>query len=135
MILKTYTRIFTTDLDASLSLLQAIHGTKPHMRFPFGDLSLAAIGDVLVVAGSEDALAPLRGSHGPWIVDDLEQTRSQLLALRAEILRDIEAVPTGTMLYARHPDGTVVEYVQWNADLVDEHIRAPLQQGILSSQI
>jgi hypothetical protein len=26
--------------------------------------------------------------------------------------------PTGTMLYARHPDGVSVEYVQWLPELV-----------------
>lgn len=50
MILKTYTRIFTTDLEATVATLKAVHGTEPHFRLEFAPWTLVGIGDVLAVA-------------------------------------------------------------------------------------
>ena len=135
MILKTYTRIFTTDPEGSLNLLRTLHGTEPHPRVTFAEWTLIGIGDVLVVGGSEEALAPIRGSLGPWIVEDIEAVQRDLLAAGAVIVRELVNVPTGRMLYARHPDGAVVEYVQWTDELVERHIREPLRRGVPAAQI
>lgn len=135
MILKTYTRLFTTDLDASLGVLIALHGNAPHLRFRFEDWELVGIGDILLVAGTEEALLPIRGSHGPWIVDDLDGARAALVEQGAAITRDIQPSPTGRFLYARHPDGIVVEYVEWHPDLVEQFIRRPLRNGQTASQL
>lgn len=135
MILKTYTRIFTTDPEATVGLLQKLHAGEPHLRFTFDAWALIGIGDVLVVGGTDEALAPIRGSLGPWIVTDIEEARRVLVEGGAEIVREIEAVPTGRMLYARHPDGSVVEYVQWTPELVEKLIEVPRRAGKLSSQL
>lgn len=52
----------------------------------------------------------------------------------AKIIREIAAVPTGQMMYASHPDGSVVEYVQWTPELVEQLIEAPRRAGKLASQ-
>lgn len=135
MILKTYTRIFTTDGEQTLQLLRQLHAGEPQLRFRFDPWELVGIGDVLIVSGPEEALAPIRGSLGPWIVDDIEETRRVLIASGAEITRAIEPVPTGRMMYALHPDGSVVEYVQWTPDLVEQLIEAPRREGKLASQV
>ena len=135
MILKTYSRVFTTDLDATLRTLRVVHDREPHLSFEYGDWKLVAIGDTLIVAGTNEALAPIRGSYGPWIVEDIEQSRARLIETGAEIIQEIANVPTGKMMYARHSDGIVVEYVQWAPELVERHILAPLRAGRLSSQI
>ena len=135
MILKTYTRLFTHDLEATLGVLRQLHAGEPHLRFRFDPWELAGIGDILVVAGAEEALAPIRGSLGPWVVSDIEETRLALVQAGAEITREISAVPTGRMMYARHPDGVVVEYVQWTPELVEELIEAPRRAGKLASQL
>ena len=57
---------------------------------------------MLVVAGSDEALAPIRGSFGPWIVTDLDETRQLLVEAGAEITREITSVPTGRMMYAHY---------------------------------
>lgn len=133
MILKTYTRLFSTDVEQAVELLQQLHGRRPHLRFAFGDLDLIGIGDILV-GGAEGALGPVRGI-GPWIVVDLEETRRIVIDAGAEIVSDIELGPTGRMFYAQHPDGSVVEYVLWNADLIENFVEAPRRAGRLSSQI
>ena len=135
MILKTYTRVFTTDLEETLRVLRELHVGEPHLRFRFDPWELVGIGDVLVVAGTEEALAPIRGSLGPWIVSDIDETRRSLVEAGAEITREIAEVPTGRMMYARHPDGAVVEYVEFNAELVERIIEAPRRAGRLASEV
>lgn len=135
MILKTYTRIFTTDLEATLRVLRVLHAGEPHLRFRFDPWELVGIGDVLAVGGTEAALAPIRGSLGPWIVTDIDATRRSLVEAGAEIIREIVPVPTGRMMYARHPDGAVIEYVQWTPELVERIIEAPRRAGKLASEV
>lgn len=135
MILKTYTRILTTDIDATVATLKAVHGTEPHFRFNYDPLTLVGIGDVLVIGGTDEALAPIRGSFGPWIVEDIEAVKGMLLANGAAVLQDIKDITNGRMMYMRHADGNVVEYVQWTPELVERHIFAPLRAGTPASQI
>lgn len=135
MILKTYTRIFTNDVEITLRALRPLHAGEPHLRFKFDPWELVGIGDVLVVGGTDEALAPIRGSLGPWIVTDIDETRSLLIEAGAEIVREITHVPTGRMMYVRHPDGAIVEYVQWTAELVEQFIETPRRAGVLASQL
>jgi len=135
MILKTYTRMFTTDLEATMATLAAVHGTQPHLRLEYDPLTLVGIGDVLVIGGTDAALEPIRGTYGPWIVEDIDDTKSKLLENGASVMHDIRDIPTGRMMYMKHVDGSVVEYVQWAHDLVEQHILAPLRDGTPASQI
>ena len=143
MILKTNTRMFTTDLESSVATLVAVHGTEPHLRLNYDPLTLVGIGDVLVIGGPDEALvtiatealAPIRGTFGPWIVEDIDDAKARLLAKGASVLSDIHAIPTGRMMYLKHADGSVVEYVEWAPELVERHILAPLRAGEPASQI
>lgn len=135
MIIKTYTRILTTDLESTVAALRAVHGTEPHLAFEFDPWRLVGIGDVLVVAGTEETLEPIRGSLGPWIVENIDAARSKLLENGASIVRDIEDVATGRMMYVKHGDGHVVEYVQWLPELAERLVFEPLRAGTLSSRI
>jgi hypothetical protein len=98
MILKTYTRILTTDLDSTVATLKAVHGTDPHLRFDFDPWTLVGIGDVLAVSGTDEALEPIRGSLGPWIVQDIDDIKKKLLLNGASVVRDVQDVPTGRMM-------------------------------------
>ena len=135
MILKTYSRLFSNDLERTLGTLERLHGRAPHLRFRFGEWDLAGIGDMFVVAGTDESLAPIRDSDGPVIVADLERVERELLAMGAVITQPIVEVPTGRMLYARHADGLHIEYVEWNDELVEAFIRAPQREGRLSSEL
>lgn len=135
MILKTYTRIFTTDLESTVATLKAVHGTEPHLQLNYNPLTLVGIGDVLVIAGTDEALDPMRGSLGPWIVDDIDDAKRKLLENGSSVIRDIKDIPTGRMMYMMHADGSVVEYVQWLPELVEQHIFGPLRARMPSSQI
>ena len=134
MILKTYARIFTNDAEKSLNAFEQMFGGEPHMRIRFGDWDLIGIGDVMFVGGTDEALAPIRKSHGPFIVDDLDETQRRLKETGAKITKAISPAPTGRYLYATHPDGTSVEYTELKPELVEKWITAPERAGRLSSQ-
>jgi hypothetical protein len=53
----------------------------------------------------------------------------------ASVVRDVQDVATGRMMYMRHADGSVVEYVQWTPELAEKNVFAPLRDGTPSSQI
>ncbi|UAJ10496.1 hypothetical protein [Polymorphobacter megasporae] len=135
MILKTYMRLFTTDAEASLATLRSLHGGEPHMRLTMNDWELIAIGDILLVAGSEQSLAPIRNSQGPIVVDDLNAAKSALEAGGATISKPIAEGPTGRYLYAIHADGNVVEYAEWKPELVQRWYRTPKESGKPSAQM
>jgi hypothetical protein len=118
MILKTYARLWVSDLDATLPLLEAIVGRPADLRFAFDDLELGAIGDFLVIAGSPEALAKHREATGPVVVSDLAELEATVVAAGAQIVAPVAESATGSFLYARHPDGSLVEYVQWKPEIV-----------------
>lgn len=80
-------------------------------------------------------MEPIRGSLGPWIVEDIDDAKGKLLANGASVMRDIRDISTGRMMYMEHADSSVVEYVQWVPELVEQHIFAPLRAGTPASQI
>ncbi len=135
MILKTYARIFTNDAAKSLATFQALFGGEPHIELEFKDWRLIGIGDVFIVGGTDEALAPIRGSQGPLVVENAEETMATLKNNGAEITTPLFDAPTGRGFYARHLDGTVVEYVEWKDELIEEWVRKPLREGRLSSQM
>jgi hypothetical protein len=62
MILKTYARILTQDLASSLALFEQLIGREPDIWVTFNDWEIVAIGDILLVGGTQESLAPIRGS-------------------------------------------------------------------------
>jgi phosphatidate phosphatase PAH1 len=103
--------------------------------FNYDPLTLVGIGDVLVIGGTDGALEPIHGSFGPWIVEDIDDAKGKLLANGASVVQDIKDISNGRMMYMKHADGTVVEYVQWTPELIERHIFAPLRAGTPASQI
>lgn len=104
MILKTYVRIFTNHIQTSLDTHRQVFPDEPHIRRKFGEWKLIGSGNVMFVDGMEKALAPIRDSHEPFIVDDLDGVQRRLAEAGAEITGPISPAPTGQCLYARHPD-------------------------------
>ena len=121
MVLKTYMRIFTEDVEQSLPLLVDLTGKQPDLRFsmPQQGLEIIAIGDFCLVAGAREVIDPIRSLQGPLVVDDLDAVTATLLRHGSVITKSEEVSPSGRYLFARHADGLQVEYVQWNQDLVE----------------
>lgn len=121
-VLKTYARVFVADLDESLPLYERLVGASADLRFAFEKAELAAVGDFLLIAGADDDVEPYRNTVGPVVVDDLDALIS--LLDEAQVLGDSRSA-TGWFAYLRHPDGAVVEYVQWSPEVVESVFTTP----------
>ncbi len=115
MILKTYARVVTGDMELTLTTLRTLTGRDVDLRFTAGELEIAALGSFCVIAAPPKMQGALREIVGPVVVDDLFQTRTDLLNHGAVIVQDCFDAPTGTVLYARNNDGVVVEWLQYSA--------------------
>ena len=114
---QALSRIYVSDLASALAFYEPLLGLKAEDRFRYekAGLELARVGNLLIIAGSDETLAPFRETSVTFLVDDLGETRKELLTHGAQILRDTQEVPTGHNLTVRHPDGTVAEYVEHDA--------------------
>ncbi|MFI2711441.1 VOC family protein [Micromonospora sp. NPDC018662] len=121
-VLKTYARLWVDDLDTSLPLLRTLVGAEPDLRFGFGAIELAAIGDFLVIAGPATQRATYAHASATVIVDSLDTIVEELDATGGEVTTPEATSPTGRYLYARHAGGAEIEYVEWVPELVDRII-------------
>lgn len=132
MILKTYSRIFTTDVDATLAVLCPLVGRGPELRLPFHDMEVLTVGDFCILAGPAESIKPFLGFVGPVIVDDIVATEELVKRSGAEIMMPVSDAITGKMMFSKTSDGVVVEYVQWTPEIWEQvrtAERAALQPG------
>lgn len=113
-IIKTLIRVYVDKLDSALLFYENLLDTKAEMRvtYPEVNLDLATVGDILLIAGSNEALKPFRDTKATFLVDSLEEFKSYLEQKGGKIIRGIKDVPTGRNMTVEHPDGTIIEYVQ-----------------------
>lgn len=114
-VLATLARVYVDDLDVALPTFVELTGEQPGLRFTYRGLELASIGGYLLLAGSEEALAPYRGTHATAIVESLDRILSISEQYGGEILDGPNEVPTGRNLTVRYPGGATLEYVQFHA--------------------
>ncbi|HJD80994.1 VOC family protein [Kitasatospora aureofaciens] len=115
-VLTALARVYVDDLDAALPTLRELTGEEPGLRFPYAGVEVARIGGLLVVAGTEEAVAPFRRVQATLLVDDLDGLGELLRAQGGELLDGPNQVPTGRNATARHPGGAVFEYVEFAKD-------------------
>ncbi|WP_194896808.1 VOC family protein [Catenulispora pinisilvae] len=114
-VFRTYARVYAADLDPVLAAMQAVTGESVATRFSMPNgLELASVGRILVVAGDEETLEPYTATTATLIVDDLDECLRRLEQTGAQIVRGVQAVPTGRNLTARLPGGAQIEYVEWD---------------------
>jgi predicted enzyme related to lactoylglutathione lyase len=113
-VLQTLSRLYLNDLNSALEFYEELLGTPATMRFeiPQIGLELAQIGDILLIAGSDEALKTFRSTQATFLVDSLDEFRAFLEEKGAKIIRGPDKVPTGRNMTVRHPDGSVIEYVE-----------------------
>ncbi len=101
-------------LQATIAFYEELLGEPCDLRFDYPEmqLSLASVGAVLLIAGSEEALAPFVATAATLLVASLEETAELVRQGGGEVLEPPKAVPTGRNMLARHPDGALVEYVE-----------------------
>ncbi len=107
-------RIDVSELEPALAFYGSLTGLKTDLRFQYPDaeLELASVGPFLILAGSEEALAPFRETLPTFRVDSVEAFREHLTKNGAPVIRDVKRVPTGSNMTVQHPDGSRFEYAQ-----------------------
>lgn len=113
-ILQTYIRIYVSDMDTCLTFWENLLGKDSTFRFKHEavGLELASVGDILILAGSDQALEPFRKTKATFKVDNIQEFYDHLISSGCRVIRELTRVPTGTNLTVQHPDGEIFEYVQ-----------------------
>ena len=97
------------DLEAAIPFYRELAGDAEVRRFPYRDLELALVGPFLLYSGPPEKHVPQTATV---IVDSLDPVLKALSRAGAEVLEAPTEVPNGTRILARHPDGSVFEYLQ-----------------------
>lgn len=107
-------RFYVHDIEQAIEFYEKILNEKCNLRFKYAqvNLELAQIGNILILAGSDEALKSVRDTQSTFLVDSIIEFKDFLLNNGATILRDIKDVPTGMNMTVKHLDGTIVEYVE-----------------------
>jgi predicted enzyme related to lactoylglutathione lyase len=103
------TNVEVENLDDAIPLYQDLAGDVEVRRFPYRELELALVGPFLLYSGP---LEKYVSQNATVIVDSLPPVLDALDKAGAAILEAPSEVPNGTRIVARHPDGSVFEYLQ-----------------------
>ncbi|WP_405541145.1 hypothetical protein [Streptomyces phaeochromogenes] len=93
------------NLEDAVPLYQDLAGDAEVRRFPYRELELALVGPFLLYSGP---LEKYVSQNATVIVEALTPVLDTLGKAGAEI----PEAPNGTRIVARHPDGSVFEYMQ-----------------------
>ena len=102
-------RVFVADLDAALPVYSELASDAEPKLFDFRDVRLARVGPFLLLSGNTDAY---RDRAATLLVRSLEPVLSTLATHGGHVLEGPSAAPNGTRLIARHPDGSVFEFIE-----------------------
>ncbi|WP_058042527.1 VOC family protein [Streptomyces roseifaciens] len=109
-ILGTSLRVCVDDLDHAIGVYERLTGAEA-LRFHRGGVAVAAVGCFFLMSGPEKELSILRKITATIAVTDVEEALGDLEAVGAQIIAGPVPTPIGRNLVARHPDGSVFEYV------------------------
>ncbi len=112
-ILGTSLRVCVADLDAAIAVYEQLTGAQA-MRFERGNVSVAAVGCFFLMSGPAAEMEILKKVTATLAVRDVDAAVSDLRAVGAQIIAGPLPTPIGRNLVARHPDGSVFEYVDRN---------------------
>ncbi|MES2338887.1 MAG: VOC family protein [Pseudomonadota bacterium] len=100
--------------DAAVMFHETLIGQRARLRFdyPEYDLKLAQVASLLFIGGSAESLAPFAATDVTFLVDDIAGWQRHLPGMGATIVEPVKIVPTGWNMLVRHPDDTLVEYVE-----------------------
>ncbi|GAA2626682.1 VOC family protein [Streptomyces axinellae] len=109
-ILGTSLRVCVDDLDAAVPVYERLTSAEA-VRFQNGPVSVAAVGPFVLMSGPEGHLEILRKIAATLAVKDVDEALADLHTVGAEVIAGPMPTPIGRNLIARHPDGSVFEYV------------------------
>ncbi|GAA2799177.1 VOC family protein [Saccharopolyspora taberi] len=112
---RTFIRVFVgaDELETTTAWYERLLGVERdmHMPYPEKDLALTAVGGFLIIAGTDESLAPFRATVGTQLVADIWPYVEFFRAQGAEFVQEPFRAPVGEGFTVRHPDGSVIEYV------------------------
>lgn len=115
-VLRTFGRIHTTDLEATLAARRRAGLDDSRARrfaIPARGLQVVVADDAVIVGGDASALAAVTATQATWLVDDLDAALAELMPYTTAVVASPANVPTGR-------NATVVlgdvqtELVQWD---------------------
>ncbi len=115
MIIKQIlTRIYVNDMNSAIDFYERITNKKCANRFEYkqAGLEIAWINNLLIIAGTDQALEPFRETSATFLVDSVSEYKDFLSQNGAVIIKDIQRVPTGFNMTIKHEDGVIIEYVE-----------------------
>lgn len=109
-------RLYATPeaFEQTIKFYEDAQGIPCELRFENRDkrISGAKIGRVLILAGTDQDLAPVREINVIFYVDSLDAFAPWLEHNGAKILHPPQTIPFGRNMTVRNPDGLVVEYFE-----------------------
>jgi predicted enzyme related to lactoylglutathione lyase len=111
---KILTRIYVNEIQTAIDFYEKLTNEKCANRFEYKQarLEIARVNNLLIIAGSDEALEPFRNTVATILVDSITEYKDFLIDNGATILQDIQQVPTGFNMTIRHNDGVIIEYVE-----------------------
>src|SRR5713226_7689874 len=102
-------RVFVSGLDAAIPLYQELADAADVNHFTFRDVQLAQVGPFLLLAGNT---AAYRDRVATILVEQLGPIITAIENAGGQIVEGPSTAPNGARLIARHPDGSVFEYIE-----------------------
>lgn len=109
-ILGTSLRICVDDLESAVGTYERLTGEQAQ-HFSQAGVSVAAVGCFLLMSGPPQTLDVLRRITATLAVKDVTEAYATLRSVGAEIVAGPSETPIGRNMVARHPDGSIFEYV------------------------
>jgi predicted enzyme related to lactoylglutathione lyase len=109
-ILGTSLRVCVDDMDAAVPVYEKLASAEA-MRFRQGPVEVAAVGPFFLMSGPAGHLDVLRKITATLAVRDVDDAVADLAVVGAAVITGPSPTPIGRSLVARHPDGSVFEYV------------------------
>ena len=125
-ILQVLTRVYVSreQLETSVAFYEALFGERCGVResYPEVGIEAAQVGSILLIAGSDQALGPLKATQANFLVDSLNEWQDFLEKNGATLLDGPKQAPTGMEMRVKHPDGTWIKYVQYSDSVYNRSI-------------
>lgn len=106
--------IETSEMNKTIQFYEDLYQEKCKARFHYDDLNLelAVISHVLIMAGDTETRKELAIASATFAVDSIQEAKKFLEERGAVCLTEPRQTPGSWIMFVKHPDGSIAEYVQ-----------------------
>jgi hypothetical protein len=107
-------RVELGTFDDAVAFQELLFGEEARLRLDLldGRLRIAQVAAVLFTAADPSLQAQVPVTDAVYVVTGLAEFARHLERLGAVLEQPVTAIPTGRNMLVRHPDGSLVEYVE-----------------------